>query len=116
MGQEYDVHDESSSGAAFVTGLCAGAVIGAGLALLFAPRPGSELREQISSAAATARDTVSKSIDELSDRGRQAYDRARDTISKAGDAVDRTADAANRNLNAVIEETARGSRRAEARS
>ena len=70
--------EASSSGVGFMTGLLAGAVIGAGIALLCAPRKGSELREQVSDAAASLGKTVSKTADEVMERGRQVYERARD--------------------------------------
>jgi gas vesicle protein len=47
----------------------AGALIGAGLALLFAPQTGSELRGML-------RDYAYRTKDELYDRGREAWDTA----------------------------------------
>ena len=49
----------------------AGALIGAGVALLFAPQTGSELRGMLRSYANRAKD-------ELSERGREAWDTAVD--------------------------------------
>jgi gas vesicle protein len=87
----YDGEDSTGSGTAFLTGLLAGAVIGSGLGLLFAPRKGSELREQMADSAASVGKAVSKTVDELTDRGREAYTRARDVVSRAGDEMDRVA-------------------------
>jgi gas vesicle protein len=87
----YDGEDSTGSGTAFLTGLLAGAVIGSGLGLLFAPRKGSELREQMADSAASVGKAVSKTVDELTDRGREAYARARDVVSRAGDEMDRVA-------------------------
>jgi gas vesicle protein len=47
----------------------AGALIGAGLALLFAPQPGSELRGLL-------RNYANRAKDELADKGQEAWDNA----------------------------------------
>ena len=48
MGNGYDRFDNASnSGSSFVMGLLTGTVLGAGLGMLFAPKPGSELRGQL---------------------------------------------------------------------
>ena len=41
------MYREDQSGASFVLGMLTGAFIGAGVALLFAPRAGSEMRQQL---------------------------------------------------------------------
>jgi gas vesicle protein len=69
----------------------AGAVIGSSLGLLFAPRKGSELRGQVADSAASVSKAVSKTVDELADRSREAYTRARDVMSRTGDEIDRVA-------------------------
>src|SRR6202048_1721498 len=92
----YDGADSLGSGPAFFTGLLAGAVIGSSLGLLFAPRKGSELREQMADSAASVGKAVSKTVDELADRGREAYTRARDVVSRAGDEIDRAGDQIDR--------------------
>jgi gas vesicle protein len=89
---------DSNSGVTFLTGLFAGALIGTGIGLLFAPRKGSELREQLSDAATNMGKTVSKTADEFVQKGRSAYDRARDVASRAGDEIDRVADAAQKGM------------------
>ena len=72
-------------------GLLAGTVLGAGLGMLFAPRAGSEIRNQLSEQAgrlrSTAGDTYHQASDKVShlvDRGREAYERARGASSQAG--------------------------------
>jgi gas vesicle protein len=82
----------------FMTGLFAGALIGTGIGLLFAPRKGSELREQLSDAATNAGKTMSKTADDFVQKGRGAYDRARDVASRAGDEIDRVAGAAAKSM------------------
>lgn len=41
------MYREDQSGASFVLGMLTGAVVGAGVALLFAPRTGQEMRQQL---------------------------------------------------------------------
>src|SRR6266849_3689027 len=77
MSRGDDGADSLGSGAAFFTGLLAGAVIGSSLGLLFAPRKGSELREQVADSAVGVGKAVSKTVDELADRSREVYTRAR---------------------------------------
>jgi gas vesicle protein len=70
-------YDNGSSTGAFFTGLFAGAVIGAGLGLWFAPKAGSEMREQLAGTAKDLGQRAGKTVNELADRGREVFDRAR---------------------------------------
>ena len=92
-GYEMNGRGESQqSGLLFFAGLCAGAIVGTGVALLFAPRPGSELREQLADSAARASDAVSKTVDAFAQRGQQMAARAQSTVSQASDEISRAAD------------------------
>ena len=51
MAYEYDRFEREDGGGSFLMGLLAGTVLGAGLGMLFAPKAGSELRNQISEQA-----------------------------------------------------------------
>src|SRR5882672_10288633 len=101
MADGYDRFDnENSGGGSFVMGLLTGTVLGAGLGMLFAPKSGSELRNQISEQAGNianqASDGYRKASDaandgyrrasetagEWADRGREMYDKARDAVNK----------------------------------
>jgi len=86
-------------------GVLTGAVIGAGLGLLFAPKAGAELREQLSAQAndlanqaSKGYKRASKTAGEWADNGREIYGQARDVVSRgadqARDAVSRGADQA----------------------
>jgi gas vesicle protein len=99
MAYEYDRIEREEGSGAFLMGLLAGTVLGAGLGMLFAPKAGSELRSQLSEQANKLRDTASETYNQASekvtqmvDRGREAYDRARSTASRAGDAASRAAE------------------------
>jgi len=95
---QYDSDSEDGSGAAFFSGLLTGAVIGAGLALWFAPRSGAEFRGQVSESARAAADAVSKTVDGLTESGREVYDKARDVASRAGAEIDRMATEASKSV------------------
>jgi hypothetical protein len=91
MAYEYDRFEREDGGGSFLMGLLAGTVLGAGLGMLFAPRPGSELRNQLSEQAgrlrSTAGDAVSQAsgkVNQIVDRGREAYDRAKTTSGTMG--------------------------------
>lgn len=84
MAYEYDRFEREDGGGSFLMGLLAGTMLGAGLGMLFAPRPGSELRTQLTEQAGRFRSTAggaytqaSGKVTEMVDRGREAYDRAR---------------------------------------
>lgn len=87
MAYEYDRYEKEEGGGSFLMGLLAGTVLGAGLGMLFAPKAGTELRNQIGESAgrlrSTAGDTYSQATEKVSkivDRGREAYDRARSSV------------------------------------
>jgi gas vesicle protein len=89
MTQESFQDESYGSGMAFFTGLVAGAIIGVGLGMLFAPRRGSELRKQVTDSATKVSQGVSKTVDDLSEQGRVAYDHVRDVANRAGTVVER---------------------------
>jgi gas vesicle protein len=88
MAYEYDRFEREDGGGSFLMGLLAGTVLGAGLGMLFAPKAGSELRNQLGEQAGrlrtTANDGYQQATDKVSqivDRGREAYERARSTAT-----------------------------------
>jgi hypothetical protein len=90
MAYEYDRY-EREEGGSFLMGLLAGTVLGAGLGMLFAPRPGSELRHQLGEQAGRLRTsagdtyhTASEKVSQMVDRGREAYERTRTGSTQTG--------------------------------
>jgi gas vesicle protein len=88
MAYEYDRYEREDGGGSFLMGLLAGTVLGAGLGMLFAPKPGNELRNQLGEQAGrlktTANDTyqqATEKVNQIVERGREAYDRARGTAA-----------------------------------
>jgi len=98
MAYEYDRLEREDGGSSFLMGLLAGTVLGAGLGMLFAPKAGSDLRNQLSEQAgrlrSAANDTYQQASEKVSqagekvsqivDRGREAYERARATGGNVG--------------------------------
>jgi gas vesicle protein len=87
---------ESGNAGSFVMGLLTGTVLGAGLGMLFAPKSGSELRNQLSDQAGTlanqATDGYRKATEnaaEWVDRGREMYDKAKGAVSRGADEAQR---------------------------
>ena len=61
MADGYDRFDnEGGGGGSFVMGLLTGTVLGAGLGMLFAPKAGSELRNQVAEQAGNLANTASE--------------------------------------------------------
>jgi gas vesicle protein len=97
MADGYDRFDnEGGGGGSFVMGLLTGTVLGAGLGMLFAPKAGSELRNQISTQAGNLANTAQEGVrraqetaGEWADRGREVYDKARDAVSRGADEAQR---------------------------
>jgi gas vesicle protein len=93
MADGYDRFDnEGNGGGSFVMGLLTGTVLGAGLGMLFAPKAGSELRNQLSEQAGTlatqAQDGIRKVTETTGDwaeRGRDMYGKAKDAVVKGAD-------------------------------
>ena len=91
------MYREEGTGASFALGLFAGAVIGAGVALLFAPKTGTETRELLGEQYRGLADRVSTATEELRqqarERGQQITSQLSDRISSATErlstAVDR---------------------------
>ena len=84
MAYEYDRLEREDGGGSFLMGLLAGTVLGAGLGMLFAPKTGTDLRNQLSeqtgrlkTSANDAYAQASEKVSQIVDRGREAYDRAR---------------------------------------
>jgi len=108
MADGYDrFENEGSGGGSFVMGLLTGTVLGAGLGMLFAPKAGSELRNQLSEQAGNLANTASEGYRKAAENAGQwaqsgkaaatdLADRGRDLIDKAKDAVNRDTEEAQR--------------------
>ena len=71
-------HEQGGSTRPFVSGLLLGALIGAGLALLFAPQSGEETRRVVRRKAKKLAAEAQDRYDDLKDRVRRARRREKD--------------------------------------
>lgn len=69
--------------------LLAGVGLGAGIALLFAPKTGRELRRKLTRIAEDSRDRLAESSQEVLERGRQVFERGKAVVDEALDFVER---------------------------
>ena len=97
MADGYDRFDnEGGGGGSFVMGLLTGTVLGAGLGMLFAPKAGSELRNQISEQAGSLANSASEGYRRATEVAGDWADKGRDMYGKAVDAANRGVDEAQR--------------------
>ena len=97
MADGYDrFENEGSGGGSFVMGLLTGTVLGAGLGMLFAPKAGSELRNQLSEQAGNIASQAQDGVRKVTENAGEWADRGRDIYGKAKDAVARGADEAQK--------------------
>ena len=73
-------HDDGMSTAAVLASFFAGAALGAGLALLYAPKSGRETREQIADLADDAVDRIKEYAKEAQDKIKTALDEGKDAV------------------------------------
>lgn len=78
-----------TTGGGFVTGLACGAAIGGAAALLFAPRPGSDLRakvgESMNHLGRRAKDMSDRTSEKVSEMAGQASDAVQNVADRAAD-------------------------------
>jgi gas vesicle protein len=102
-------NNNEGGGGSFVMGLLTGVVVGTGLGMLFAPKPGSELRNQLSERAGALADQaqegyrkVTESAGQWADKGKEAAgewaEQGKDMYGKAREAVSRGADEAQKSV------------------
>ncbi len=74
--------ERNSSETSFVVPFLVGGLVGAGVALLLAPKSGRELRSDIRQLASTTRENVTSTIE----KGREFYDEASSAVKGAVEA------------------------------
>lgn len=81
-------HSDGSAGS-LLSGIVIGALVGAGIALLFAPRSGEDTRRELSRRARSARDDAMERLDDASTRARREFNRRRRRLrERLDDGVD----------------------------
>ena len=100
---------DEGGGVSFVMGLLTGTVLGVGLGMLFAPKAGSELRNQLSEQAGAlanqAQEGYRKAAEnagQWAEKGKEAagewVERGKDMYGKASEAVSRGAEEAEKHV------------------
>lgn len=89
MADYIEREDSAGGGGAFLLGVLTGAVLGAGLGMLLAPKSGSELRgalgHQARNFGSMAQDQYRRAADAASgwaEKGREFVDRTREAVSR----------------------------------
>jgi gas vesicle protein len=86
----------------FILGLLTGTVVGAGLAMWFAPRMAGEIRDRLADSANALNDravegyqaaatSVRETVEDLTQRGREIRDDVADAVGRGAHAVERMA-------------------------
>ena len=69
-------NEESTGSGTFLMGALAGALVGAGVALLMAPKAGAEVRRDLSDGYSSVRDAAARRYRDLADRASAKLDQA----------------------------------------
>jgi gas vesicle protein len=77
--------------AGFALGVISGAVVGAGLALLFAPKSGAALRSNIAESVEPLRSAIAKRYQDLADRAGVEIENLHETVDHATDVLEQRA-------------------------
>jgi gas vesicle protein len=96
MADNFDQYNREGGGnnGAFMMGLLTGAVLGAGIGMLLAPKTGSELRGAINEQAKNWGNVATEQYKKASETAGTWAEQGRDFVSKAKDVVARGADEA----------------------
>lgn len=77
-------NDQESAGSGmFLLGALAGALVGAGVALLMAPKSGAEMRQDLNSGYDTAKNAAARRYRDLADRASATIEKASDRFAAA---------------------------------
>ena len=85
----YERDEEPNAG--FAAGLITGAIVGAGLALLLAPKSGAALRDELGESWISLREAVGRRYRELADKTGVELDDLQARIDQTADAVESSA-------------------------
>ena len=94
MADSFDRYDNEGQGNGFMMGLLTGAVLGAGIGMLLAPKAGNELRGNLGEQARNLGNMASEQYRRASQTAGGWAERGREFVDKAKDAVQRGADEA----------------------
>ena len=100
------INDNDSSGSGmFLIGAVAGALVGAGVALLMAPKPGAEMRQDLNEGWSSLRDAAARRYREVADRAGMQLENIEEKADELADQLEASAreavDAASSRLNSA---------------
>jgi gas vesicle protein len=70
---QYETGNSGGGGMSFLFGAVVGALAGAGVALLLAPKSGAELRNDLSESMGTLKETASRKVRDVKDRASSSW-------------------------------------------
>ena len=85
---------ESTSGGTFLLGALAGALVGAGVALLMAPKSGAQTRQDLTEGYSSVRDAASRRYRDLADRANEKIGQLEQKVEQYAGRAQSTANAA----------------------
>ena len=95
--------NESSGSGMFLLGAVAGALVGAGVALLMAPKPGTEMRQDLNAGWGSLRDAAARRYREMADRAGVQLENIEEKADQLADQLESSAreavDAASKSFN-----------------
>lgn len=77
--------DEQESSGMFMLGAIAGALVGAGVALLMAPKTGAQVRRELNSGLSTVKDAAAKRYRDMADKANQKFGQDERASTMTGD-------------------------------
>lgn len=83
----YERHEKDTN-AGFAAGVITGAIVGAGLALLLAPKSGAALRDDLEESWGTLRDAIGRRYKELAERAGVELDNMQERIEQTANVVE----------------------------
>jgi gas vesicle protein len=78
-------------GHGFAIGMLTGAMMGAGLALLFAPKAGAELRGDLNDSLASVRDAVARRYQALAEMAGVEFENLEERVDRATESIEASA-------------------------
>jgi gas vesicle protein len=75
----------------FAAGVITGAMVGAGLALLFAPKAGAELRSDLNDSLASVRDAVARRYQALAEMAGVELENLEERVDRATESIEASA-------------------------
>jgi gas vesicle protein len=93
MGSEYEMESDGHVWTNVLAGVAIGFVVGASLALLFAPKSGAQLRTDLGDAVDGLKDKAEQVLDDLQGSASELVSRSRSTLEQTRENIVRSVEA-----------------------